>query len=224
MTPDFARAVDPSFLTIIDLVDRLEKGEAMAFDHVRTKVNNILNTTDSLLGGKGDLAKLTIYALVCWIDELLINTQWMGRTQWLNRTLEFERYQRSEAYTKFYQSALYAMQAAQYRDALEVYYLCVVLGFQGMYRANEAGTLSDPASLGFDPSFPKNLEAWLKWVAQSLVLKSAREQLESGEQGETGHQPLFGQQRLMGAVMLFVIFAAILSIVIPVLFVLPHRT
>jgi type IV/VI secretion system ImpK/VasF family protein len=69
------------------------------------------------------------YALACWLDEIFIlDSAW--RDQWNVNSMESTLFKSRERATEFWAQA----QRAQTRptwDALEVYYLCVMLGFRG---------------------------------------------------------------------------------------------
>lgn len=69
------------------------------------------------------------YALVCWLDEIFILQSRWG-SDWDNNALEVEFYGPRIRAQKFWEQARRA-EACQGTDALEVYYLCVMLGFRG---------------------------------------------------------------------------------------------
>ncbi len=67
-----------------------------------------------------------------WADEVLINSDWIHAQQWRgNRLIEWELYQEAVAGDKFFTKAEAAR--GQSRDALETFFLCVTLGFQGRF-------------------------------------------------------------------------------------------
>jgi type VI secretion system protein ImpK len=75
------------------------------------------------------------YALACWLDEIVIPVKPWVNEWWENHTLEFNLYSIKERHWKFWEQA----ELAEYRldvDALEVAYLCVMLGFRGKYRGD----------------------------------------------------------------------------------------
>jgi len=79
------------------------------------------------------------YALVCWLDELFTDESPWGR-QWNERKLEVELYGSNDRAWKFWSQAKLA-QARPTTDALEVFYLCFMLGFRGDLR-DQPETLS----------------------------------------------------------------------------------
>ena len=54
------------------------------------------------------------------------------------------------------------------RDALEVFYVCVVLGFRGLYAMPEAAFLAEQLGL------PPDLESWAARTAKMITLGQGR--------------------------------------------------
>lgn len=72
------------------------------------------------------------YALVCWLDELFTcDSPWASK--WNEQKLEVELYGTNDRAWKFWEQARYA-QARPTNEALEAFYLCVMLGFRGKLR------------------------------------------------------------------------------------------
>lgn len=71
------------------------------------------------------------FALVCWLDELFVlDSAWS--TAWNERKLEASLYGSNDRAWRFWEQA----QRAEKRpnpDALEAFFLCVILGFRGEY-------------------------------------------------------------------------------------------
>ena len=79
----------------------------------------------------GDFA-LAKYALVYWIDEILINSSWSHALDWREHILEWDFYRERLGGEAFFDRAREA-EALSRTDPLEVFFLCVALGFQGKY-------------------------------------------------------------------------------------------
>lgn len=162
MTPNFALAVDPIFLHVLRLVERLDAGETLAPAEVKRGIETPLHQADTLLRNGKDWA-LAKYALVVWIDDVLINSRWDHNQEWAdNYLLEVDLYESREAYDKFYIEAETAKKLPT-SDALEVFYVCVVLGFRGMYRDPLDAERRAPI-LGL----PTTLDAWTQQTAQAI--------------------------------------------------------
>ncbi|HWL08512.1 MAG TPA: DotU family type IV/VI secretion system protein [Planctomicrobium sp.] len=174
MNPRFATAVDPVFLYVIRLIDRIENREEPVareeFNHLRRH----FETAEAALGQSKEwlLAK---YALVSWIDELLIFAEWRGRDWWENNTLETELFRTREASTQFFVKAREAG-ALETRNALEIYYICIVLGFYGIYRTElSLGSGSERGSHFLqDLGLPPTRELWARQTKAALQLQQGR--------------------------------------------------
>lgn len=161
MTPEFAQAVDPVFLHVLRLLERLDNGEGPSVAEVRRGIMTPLNQADTVLRNSEDW-KHAKYALVVWIDDVLIDSRWEHNRSWAEPLLEFEIYGTSHASTQFYTEAEEARRLPK-SDALEVFYVCVVLGFRGIYR--------DPVEAeqwAYENGLPPTLEAWTKQTAKSI--------------------------------------------------------
>jgi type VI secretion system protein ImpK len=155
-----ARFVYPVLEVGLRLKRRLGRGAAPAFDREHGRLKELLFAPappGPVLGplpaetGRGGVrhspadrsAFLGVrYALACWLDELFTRApEWADR--WNERKLEVELYGTNDRAWKFWEQARLAEQMPA-DDALEVFYLCVRLGFRG--------------SLGEDPA---RLAEWL---------------------------------------------------------------
>jgi type VI secretion system protein ImpK len=80
-----------------------------------------------------DLAEAR-YALVAFIDEQIMRSDWAGRADWMTRPLQLELYRENTAGENFFVRLRSLLRAGDRPVAIEIYYLCLVLGFQGAYR------------------------------------------------------------------------------------------
>ena len=73
MTPKFSKAVDPVFLHVLGLLERIGRDENPSPSEERLRIRGWLDQAEGQLGHGPDwhLAK---YALVSWIDDVLIDT------------------------------------------------------------------------------------------------------------------------------------------------------
>lgn len=76
------------------------------------------------------------FAVVAFIDELVLNSTWGYRKEWKANTLQMLCFQTHTAGETFFRN-LKTLDASQ-KDVLEVYYFCLCLGFQGEMVANPA--------------------------------------------------------------------------------------
>jgi len=203
MTPEFAKAVDPIFLHVLGLLDRIGRDENPAVQAERLRIRGWIDQAEARLGGRPDW-QLAKYALVSWIDEVMLEAPWDGHEWWNENVLEVEMFNTRLAHEEFYLKAREASGLPQ-RDALEVFYVCVVLGFRGLYRDPEiASSMSE--ALGM----PGDLETWAKQTALAIRLGQGRPKILETEEVGLGAPPLEGQTRLIWSSLAGVILAAFL--------------
>lgn len=76
-----------------------------------------------------------IFALVAFIDETIISSEWGGKEAWLAKPLQLEFFNRYDAGEEFFVRLENLRQRPHYKsNVLEIYYLCLALGFKGKYR------------------------------------------------------------------------------------------
>lgn len=75
------------------------------------------------------------YALAAFIDEVVITSQWPGRLNWMGQTLQLQFFGEHLAGEGFFKH-LQELMASPHKnlDVLEVYYICLQLGYKGRYR------------------------------------------------------------------------------------------
>jgi type VI secretion system protein ImpK len=202
MTPKFASAIDPVFLHVLGLLDRIARGDSRNVQEERASIRSLLDQAGGKLGS-GQQWELAQYALACWIDEVLLEAPWDGRDWWNNNVLEVELFKMREAAERFFFEAKEAATLPQ-RDALEVFYVCVILGFRGLYR--------DPDSaIGLTQSrnLPSDLETWVKQTSMAIHLSQGRPAIAEGGTPGTGAPPLQGQSFMVWSVLSGVLLCAI---------------
>lgn len=202
MTPEFARAVDPVFLHVIELLDRISSDETLSAPEERGRIRAQLDRAEALAGQSRDW-ELAKYALVTWIDEVLIEAPWEASAYFKNNKLEFEIFKTADAYVEFYRKAQEASSLRK-KDALEVFYVCVILGFRGLYRdPNHAAALTEELGL------PPDLETWAKRTAEAIQLGKGRPGISHAAISIEGAPPLDGP--------FVIIWASLVALVLGVL-------
>jgi type VI secretion system protein ImpK len=190
MTPEFAEAIDPIFLHVLGLLDRIGHGEEPFGRDEELRISGWLDRAEGRLGRSEDW-ELAKYAIVSWIDEVMIDAPWEGSRWWNENKLETEIYNTNDREWKFYAQAKEAFKL-QKRDALEVYYVCMVLGFRGLYR--------DPVKAAHDAEvlqLPPDLETWAREVSMAIRLGQGRPQISDGTRPIEGAAPLEGPSMLI---------------------------
>jgi type VI secretion system protein ImpK len=183
MTPRFARAVDPIFKFVLDLLDSIHHGEQPSPQQQRLTLRGLLEHAEAILGTgrEWDLAR---YAIISWIDEMFVDSSWQGAEWWSNNVLEAELYNSRVCFEQFYVRAKEATTLPQ-RDALEVFYLCMMLGFRGLYRDPQLAQSFIEAY-----SLPPDLESWARQVALSIRVGQGRPELAPPKRDLSGAPPL----------------------------------
>jgi len=205
MTPQCAKAIDPVFLYVLGLLDRISSDENPSPQDEQARIEAVLDRAGLAVGHSAEW-ELAEYALLCWIDEVLIESPWSGHSWWLNNTLEFKRRKTTLANEQFYVRAKEAS-TLKSRDALEVFYVCAVLGFRGLYRDPQAA-----AVLAESRGLPPDLETWAKQSAMSIRLGQGRPPIhETGATG-SGAPPLTGQALMIGSVLIGIFLLALVLI------------
>lgn len=86
----------------------------------------------------------TKYAMAAFIDEAVLNSQWKPKSAWMTNSLQLQHFGEHTAGEGFFKRLTELRQSGpQYLNVLEVYYMCLQLGFAGMYR------LQGPEKLAF---------------------------------------------------------------------------
>ena len=200
MSPEFSAAVDPIFLYVLDLLERIERSENRDAEEEMERIRNQFRDAEAQLGPtpEWELAK---YALAAWVDDVLIEAPWDGRNWWENNSLEFGYFKTRDRATLFFAKAKQAQEIAQ-RNALEVFYVCVVLGFRGLYALSEATFLADQLKL------PSTVENWASRTARSIELGQGRPRIADSPRVGNGAPPLMGKFTLVGTWVATVVLAA----------------
>lgn len=190
MTPHFATAVDPIYLYVLGVLEKAAAGEALDPQDVRERIKNRFREADDRIGQKQgwELAK---YALVAWIDDVLISQSWSGREWWEQNALEFEFFKTRDRAIEFFKRSKEAGEMTK-RDALEVYYICVVLGFRGLYALNESAFLAQQLDL------PPDIETWSRRTARAIQLGQGRPPINESPRPPAAAPPLEGKHMLAG--------------------------
>ncbi len=100
------------------------------------------------------------------------------------------------------------------KEALETFYVCVVLGFRGLYRDPvAAAALAEPRQL------PPNLETWARQTSMAIQLGQGRPPISESSEPIEGAPPLEGPFLLMWS-SLFGVILAIFTMIFAWLFLI----
>lgn len=75
------------------------------------------------------------YALAALVDEAVLSSSWSGRTAWMSTPLQLEMFGDHLAGERFFEKLSFLRQGGEANvDLLELYYVCLQLGFEGVYK------------------------------------------------------------------------------------------
>ena len=100
-------------------------------------------------GYSGEDIELAIFAVVAFLDESILNTRLPVFADWPRQPMQEERYGHHVAGEIFFQNLqklLGRTDSQELADLLEVYYLCLLLGFAGRYSLGGRGELRSIAA------------------------------------------------------------------------------
>jgi type VI secretion system protein ImpK len=201
MTPRFSKAIDPIFLHVLGLLERMGQGENPLAEEERVRICGWISQAEEQLGQSREW-QLAKYAIVAWIDEVMIDAAWEGRSWWTENSLEWHFFNTNERYYLFYLKEREAAALAP-KDAQEVFYLCVVLGFRGLYR--DAGRAAEVAK---DHQLPPDLGSWARQTWMAIRWHPLRPAISEASRPLEGASPLEGPFPLVWSTFLGVVLAA----------------
>jgi hypothetical protein len=203
MTPEFARLVDPIFLAVLRMVQRLERGDRVDIQTQRSEIRTLIDDAekeaqrpDSRV--RPDDYELAKYGLVAWADEILT----AAYPQWEEIKLEVEYWgpPGKRAFRFYVEGESKARHATP--DVVEVWYLALAMGFKGDIRGAFRNQLNrDPPGGKADPEEARR--AWARELAARI--REARFPDLPGEPLHCDVPPLTGGKWLTRAVAALVV-------------------
>lgn len=235
MSPLFTQHIDPLFLHVFDLLDRINAGDNPSPEKEFRLINDQLRRAEGQLKSYGLSStvadpgsadsrsqwspwQLSKYALVAWIDEILLKSDaWPGRDWWQTNNLEWEHFKMAESNEQFFEQA---NRAANHReggdawdDALETYYVCFMLGFRGLYRQQDSETF-ELATRKY--GLPSNRERWASGMAD--VIRERRNYRLTAAEDHTRDRsiqtakPLWGPKQVLWPWLLVLLLSGLIAV------------
>ena len=139
-----AIALQEPFTTIARL--RANKTVATDAESFRTRTKQVLSMAEAEARAQGYSAedvRFTLFAVIAFLDETVLNSGQPMFSQWSSRTLQEEVFGVHMAGELFYQYLEQLMgrpNSPDLADMLEVFSLCMLLGFKGRYAASTTGS------------------------------------------------------------------------------------
>lgn len=164
MNDRLANRVYPTIQYVLELLDRINGRRSGGMPNPEEERSRLLQYVGQLDAGRPTAdEELAKKALVYWIDEVFVNANWPHSEYWKTHTLEFQLFKTLDRAHLFYSDAKVARSVSP-PDALETYYLCVALGFLGIYRYGELRAPQAPVPHPRRPEAvsrpPKDSDTW----------------------------------------------------------------
>jgi type VI secretion system protein ImpK len=192
MQPEFAKVVDPIFEATLRLESRIENGDRIVTADERATLIRKIEEAEAKLG-KSEEWILSKYALCSWIDSRLIEIDWRESGWWKDNCLEAKFFGTRDAHEEFFRRAETAA-ALPTKNALEVFYIAVVLGFRGFYGNSD---LSYARKMSAMLRIPDTVEGWCRDTVRALHLRQGRPEIPGEIQVGGTAKPLRGKRALL---------------------------
>ncbi len=134
--------------------------------NLRNRIGEMFDKFERDTRGAGiDNAKISQakFALVAFLDETVISSAWSQKDSWLSEPLQLKLFETFNAGEEFFNNLKELRQrTSSNRDVLEVYYLCLTLGFKGKYQLQSPENLRriiDDLNMELHPEMFKAVEA-----------------------------------------------------------------
>jgi type VI secretion system protein ImpK len=145
-SPDnLALQLQELFTAVVRL--RARRQEVSNADLFRSQVLHSIKTAEAAARARGytdEDIRLAIFAVVAFLDESLLNLRQAVFNDWVRRPLQEEMFGRhvgGEIFFDQLQQLLERRDSDEAADVLEVYYLCLLLGYLGRFSISSKGDL-----------------------------------------------------------------------------------
>lgn len=140
-----AHALQDAFTVTVRL--RTDRQVATDAGQFRSRMKTVLAAADRdarQTGYSADLVKRAIYAFVAFLDESVLNSAQAMFADWARQPLQeeiFGDHMAGETFFRHLHDLLGRQDSEEVADTLEVYHLCLLLGFRGRFGTVEHGEL-----------------------------------------------------------------------------------
>lgn len=140
-----AHALQDAFTVTVRL--RTDRQVATDAGQFRSRMKTLLASSDRearQAGYSADLVKRAIYAFVAFLDESVLNSAQAMFADWARQPLQeeiFGDHMAGETFFRHLHDLLGRQDSEEVADTLEVYHLCLLLGFRGRFGTVEHGEL-----------------------------------------------------------------------------------
>ena len=126
---------------LFDLILRLKAGIVSPSNDLRPQVAGMLNDFEKRAERyrfSSKIVQVSKFALASFVDETVLTNNFPMRNEWERNPLQLEYFGEQLAGNKFFEKlASMLSQIEVTQDAVEIYYVCMLLGFKGRYAVYE---------------------------------------------------------------------------------------
>jgi type VI secretion system protein ImpK len=126
---------------VFDLILRLKSGIVAPSNELRPKIASLLTEFENRAERYRFSSKVTQvakFALAAFVDETVLSSNFNLKNEWEKNPLQLEYFGEQLAGNKFFEKlAAMLKQIDVTADAVEIYYVCMLLGFKGRYAIYE---------------------------------------------------------------------------------------
>ena len=122
--------------------EQLQSAEAFR-NRIKAALKEITDVAASLSYSR-DMVQEANFAVVAFLDEAVLSSQSAGQAQWARKNLQeelFEQRSAGELFFKHLEELRTHHDSTQVAEVLEVYYLCLLLGYEGRYASGSKAEL-----------------------------------------------------------------------------------
>ncbi|MDH5586226.1 MAG: type IVB secretion system protein IcmH/DotU [Nitrospirota bacterium] len=116
-------------------------------ESLQAKIDQMLEEADrrgTVMRYSRDILIETRYAIVAFLDEMILQSGWDQKSQWASQLLQYKYFQTQVAGEEFFHHLTTLRRALPVNpDLLEVFHACLVLGFEGQYKLEGREKLKD---------------------------------------------------------------------------------
>jgi len=123
------------FILILQLRATSEYGGADVLKNRVIEMFDKFENNARRIGIDNEKVRLAKFALVAFLDETIISSEWSSKNEWLTEPLQIKLFDTFNAGEEFFTNmSTLRQRTTANKDILEIYYLCLSLGFKGKYQ------------------------------------------------------------------------------------------
>lgn len=123
---------------VLELIMKIRVGIVQPSNDLRATMDELLKIVEQdaqRAGFRDSLVQTTKFALAAFADETVLTADFPLRHEWEKYPLQLEYFGEQLAGVKFYERLEELMKSAEENaDVIEVYYLCLLVGYKGKYK------------------------------------------------------------------------------------------